>query len=342
MASHFPWCHNILSHYIVYVSQIPRNCSRNKIERFLSQYGEVAWFQVFKNKDAKECYAHVIFKQIGAYISIFGKSVHVIDNAQLRISMWKKSYKNQAFEDLINKRKVFLKNLHPRVTENQIYQYFKKFTGLENVEIPKNHHNNMQRSIAFVLFRDESTIQQVLSVSKQIQKDTGFKVRSYAANKQAHSPHQEQAASSQHISDQEALDLFAELYRRHLFEQATASQRAVKLDLVELSNPQPRAGSFASLSQGDSAAGKCLSNKAADSSDWNLNSESQLMSERQSLLPLQKSHDERSPSTRQKVGVQSYTGISPFERECLKIPQLPDSCTHREVRINYFTIFGRI
>ena len=351
MASHFPWCHNVLSHYIVYVSQIPRTCSRKKIERFLSQYGEVAWFQVFKNKDAKDCYSHVIFKQIGAYANIFGKSVHVIDNAQLRISMWKKSPKNQAFEDMVNKRKLFIKNLHPRVAENQIYQYFKKFGGLENVEIPKNHHNNMQRSIAFVLFEDESTIQQVLSMSKQIQKETGYKVRSYAANKQAQLP-QEQAqapsstgstafhGSDSYTSDQQVLDRFSELLQQHLCDQVGISQRAVMWGMAELSNPQPRTGSLVSLSQGDSAADKDLSNKAAETSDRNLNSRSQISSKRQIELPLQKSHDASSPSTGQKVGVQSYTCISPLDRVLALQP--PSNYTHREVKIRYFTIFGRV
>jgi RNA recognition motif. (a.k.a. RRM, RBD, or RNP domain) len=351
MASHFPWCHNVLSHYIVYVSQIPRTCSRRKIERFLSQYGEIAWFQVFKNKDAKECYSHVIFKQIDAYANIFGKSVHVIDNAQLRVSMWKKSSKNQAFEDLINKRKVFLKNLHPRVTENQIYQYFKKFGGLENVEIPKNHHNNMQRSIAFVLFEDECTIQQVLSMSKQIQKDTGFKVRSYAANKQELPPHQQtqsaisSGSATQHssdacTSDQQVLDQFSELFRQHLYEQVSSSQRAFMQGMAEFSNDQPRTGSVVSLSQGDSAADKDLSNKAAETSDWNLNSGSEISSKRQIELPLEKSHDASSPSTGQKVGVQSYTCISALDR--VMAPHAPSNYTHKEVKICYFTIFGRV
>jgi RNA recognition motif-containing protein len=335
----------------VYVSQIPRTCSRKKVERFLSQYGEVAWFQVFKNKDAKECYAHVIFKQIAAYACIFGKSVHVIDNAQLRVSMWKKSPKNQAFEDTINKRKIFLKNLHPRVTENQIYQYFKKFSSLENVEIPKDHHNNMQRSIAFVLFEDETTVQRVLSMSKQIQKDTGFKVRSYAANKQAQPPHQQslatadtgcnrQPASDGQGSDQSVLDQFDELFQLHIYEQATTTQRVLAQQFVEFSSPQPRVGSLASLSQGDSAADKDLSNKAAESSDRNLGSDSQLTSELHTRSLLQKSHDECSPSTRQKVGVQSITDMSSIERTASQQP--PSPYTHRQVTIRYFTIFGRI
>lgn len=350
MASHFPWSHNVLSHYIVYVSQIPRTCSRRKIEMFLSQYGEVAWFQVFKNKDAKECYSHVIFKQLDAYTKIFGKSVHVIDNAQLRVSMWKKTSKNQVFEDMINKRKIFIKNLNPKATENQIFQYFKKFGNLENVEIPKNHHNNLQRSIAFVLFEEESTIERVLLMSKQIQKETGFKVRAYAPSNQAPLPHCKiQAAnysdSTTHrsiedqSSDQQVLEQFSELFRMNLLEQARIAQRAVTQGVVELSNPQPRAGSPVSLSQGDSAAGKNHSNKASGSSDWNLNSGSLQTSERQIRLPLQKSHDASSRNTGQKVGVQSYTCISDLDRVT---PQPQKFFTHREVKICYFTVFGRI
>lgn len=350
MASHFPWSHNVLSHYIVYVSQIPRTCSRKKIEMFLSQYGEMAWFQVFKNKEGKEWYSHVIFKQLDAYTKIFGKSVHVIDNAKLRVSMWKKSPKNQPFEDMINKRKIFLKNLNPKVTENQIFHYFKNFGNLENVEIPKNHHNNLQRSIAFVLFEEESTIQQVLLMSKQIQKETGLKVRAYAPSNQAPHPHCQiqgtiYSDSTTHQSieyqslDQQVLEQFSELFRLDLLEQALNAQIAASQGVVELSNPQPLSGSPVSLSQGDSAADKNHSNRASGSSDWNLNPDSLQTSERQIRLPLQKSHDASSRSTGQKVGVQSYTCISAHDRVT---PQPQNFFTHREVKICYFTVFGRI
>jgi RNA recognition motif-containing protein len=181
IAKHFPWSHETLSQYILYFSQLPRETTSESFREYLSQFGEVAWIEVFKKPRCRDAFAHVLFEKKESYELVFQTAMHVFCHQKLRCSMWKRTAWNSCFEDILNARKIFIKNLSNKYDEMDMFKYFKQFGTIENIEMPVSHHNNRKRHIAFIVFRTESAVENCLREKAHIKKETNFRVRAYQA-----------------------------------------------------------------------------------------------------------------------------------------------------------------
>ena len=176
---HFPWSHETLSHYILYFSQLPRETTPESFRAYLQEFGEVAWLEVFKKPRCRDAFAHVLFETKESYERVFRESMHVFSNQKLRCAMWKRTAVNSCYEEILNSRKVFIKNLSIRYREIDIFKYFKQFGTIENIEMPVSHHNNQKRHIAYIVFRSESSVGDCLREKARIKKEMNFRVRAY-------------------------------------------------------------------------------------------------------------------------------------------------------------------
>lgn len=179
MHENFPWSHETLSHYILYFSQLPREASTETFRDYLSEFGEVAWLEVFKKPRCRDAFAHVLFESKESYERVFRKPMHVFGNQKLRCSMWRRTGVNSSFEEILNGRKIFIKNLSVRYGEMDIFKYFKQFGTIENIEMPVSHHNNQKRHIAYVVFRNKSAVEECIREKARIKKEINFRVRAY-------------------------------------------------------------------------------------------------------------------------------------------------------------------
>ena len=182
MAQHFPWSDTVLSNYIVYISGLPLTCTKLELMTYLRQHGEPLWMEQFKSRQSKDQYAHVMFVDWESYQNIFSMPVHNMGNSNLRICMWKKSELSQILEEIANRRKIFLKNIGPKVSETHIQKYFQQFGKIDSIEFAMNHETHRRKDIAFITFRSEESARSAQEQPVIWILDRKIKVRQYSYN----------------------------------------------------------------------------------------------------------------------------------------------------------------
>jgi hypothetical protein len=164
-----PWKDRLLSASILYIGNLPADCSREELHCYLSRFDRVVWIKI--SHDDKNSsgyyYAHAILKTVGGYERLLTYPLHKIRQMKLRVKMNGSSPVFSKYEELLNQRKVFVKRLSRTMTCEKLRQHFSRFGTVEDVDIPVNREDNSSRRIAFVTFREEEDAERCAQVKKQ-------------------------------------------------------------------------------------------------------------------------------------------------------------------------------
>ncbi len=164
-----PWKDRHLSASILYIGNLPADCSRTELLSYLSRFDSVVWMKI--NRDGKNLpgyhFAHAILKSVGGYERLLTYPSHAIRHMKLRVKMNGSSQVFSKYEERLNQRKVFVKRLSRTMNCEKLRQHFSRFGTVEDVDIPVNREDNSSRRIAFVTFSDEEAAEECAKVKKQ-------------------------------------------------------------------------------------------------------------------------------------------------------------------------------
>ena len=164
-----PWKDRLLSSSILYIGNLPADCSREELLSYLSRFDRVVWAKISRDDSSSPgyYYAHAILKSVGGYERLLTYPVHTLRQMKLRVKMNGASPVFAKYEAMVNLRKVFVKRLSRTMTCEKLRQHFSRFGTVEDVDIPVNREDNSSRRIAFVTFREEEDAERCAQEKKQ-------------------------------------------------------------------------------------------------------------------------------------------------------------------------------
>jgi RNA recognition motif-containing protein len=202
----FPWTHPVLQHHIVFIGGLPRGTRIRSIRQYISHFGKIIWVKIFSNKLGSDdgCYCHLILSHPAEYQSLFESAVHLIDSRQVRIKMWKPAKGGSSYDERLNRRKLFVKNLCLKHSSDMLAAFFTRFGAVEKIELAPNSPGKYHQRFCFVIFKDSASVQRCLEQKKIIYYQTRMRCRSYKEDRQdvlLHAPADDCAPQAQRGRD---------------------------------------------------------------------------------------------------------------------------------------------
>ena len=173
--SNLPWSDPSLSRQIVFVGLLSSSITQTKLISYFSSFGRVVWLEVFPTPPGDDfSYAHLLFDSLEAVDRLFVKVSHRIGGESVRVRMWKTPKSGTHSEVLLNKRKVFVKNISPKTSEYTLRKYFTFFGAVAHIE-KAPHFRVACSATAQLTFESPDSVDKCLSaVHKRID---GFKIK---------------------------------------------------------------------------------------------------------------------------------------------------------------------
>jgi RNA recognition motif-containing protein len=155
---------------VLYIGNLPADCSREELHAYLSQFDQVVWMKISRDSKSSPgyCYAHAILKSPDGYERMLGCPAHAVRRKKIRVKMDGHTHVHSKHEHEANKRKVFVKRLSKYMSCDKLKDHFSQFGTVEDVGIPVNRENNTSKRIAFVTFKQEEDAEKCAKLKKQM------------------------------------------------------------------------------------------------------------------------------------------------------------------------------
>ncbi|XP_059942443.1 heterogeneous nuclear ribonucleoprotein D-like [Mesoplodon densirostris] len=139
----------------MFVGGISRDTSKQALLEYL--IGEIIDFTIKTHPDGvARGFGFVIFKDSATVEKVLQVKEHKLDGKTVNLKRAK------AIESKSLPRKVFVRGLNPRMSEENIRKYFGAFGVIENIVLPVYTGTNKRRAFCFITYTDEKPVRKVL------------------------------------------------------------------------------------------------------------------------------------------------------------------------------------
>jgi RNA recognition motif-containing protein len=164
-----------LKKHIVFVGLLPRDANRSELILYFSSFGRVVWLELFPPpKNDEFAYAHFLFDELQAVEKLFARGSHSFAGTAVRVRMWQPPSDESHSEALLNKRKVFVKNISPKTSKFKLLKHFSKFGKIQHIE-QGPQSSGACSAIAFIIFLSAESAAECLMVKSEL--IDGFKIK---------------------------------------------------------------------------------------------------------------------------------------------------------------------
>lgn len=162
-----PWKDPQIRNRILFIGGLHIQTTEDELYQFLLRFGEVMWFKIQKDQltGAPKGFAFALFHEQEAYDKILEFPQYQIRGFDVEVRTWKDQTSYITEKELIMQRKVFVKDLLDKTTEQELASYFRRFGRVTKAEVLRNHHDRTSRRIAFIIFSSEEEARRCLLTS---------------------------------------------------------------------------------------------------------------------------------------------------------------------------------
>ena len=146
----------------VFIGGLSLEATLDEVKEFLGQFGKVKSCRL--NTDSKgksKGFGFAEFYDKESAEKSWG--YHMLHGVEFEVKKQRDREEDKKEQEEIMKRKIFIKKLPENPDEESLLQFFSKYGEIEHVRFLKNKKNLKSRKAAFIIFKDQSSVQKVLS-----------------------------------------------------------------------------------------------------------------------------------------------------------------------------------